>query len=118
MLVDVQSQLLRPAVQTRRRAPTASMLLDLDRVGKSSQHAMASALAALVLTSSVSSPSLAATDGAAIGKCLLTNCQLPLAKCVTNPGCAANLLCIQTCTNRAPPPTVEPLPATRTRARP
>ena len=85
MLVDVPSQLLRPAVQTRRRAPTASMLLDLDRVGKSSQHAMASALAALVLTSSVSSPSLAATDGAAIGKCLLTNCQLPLAKCVTNP---------------------------------
>jgi len=45
-------------------------------------------------------PSAAVTDGAAIGKCLLSSCQLPLARCVTNPTCAANLLCIQTCTNR------------------
>jgi len=67
---------------------------------EASQHAVAGALAALVLSSTVAFaplPSLA-TDGAAIGKCLLANCQLPLAKCVTNPTCAANLLCIQTCT--------------------
>ena len=60
--------------------------------------ALATVLSAALLTSPM--PSMA-TDGAAIGKCLLANCQLPLAKCVTNPTCAANLLCIQTCTNRA-----------------
>ena len=37
------------------------------------------------------------TDGAAIGKCLLKSCQKPLARCVTDPTCAANLVCIQTC---------------------
>merc|ERR1712166_3499 len=36
-----------------------------------------------------------------VSEALLKSCQLPLAKCVTNPTCAANLLCIQTCTNRA-----------------
>ena len=67
-----------------------------------SQHALASAAAAILLSSSLTLaplPSLA-TDGAAIGKCLLSSCQVPLAKCVTNPTCVANLLCIQTCTNR------------------
>jgi len=44
---------------------------------------------------------VAAADGAAIGKCLLKSCKVELAKCVTNPGCAANLLCIQTCNGRA-----------------
>lgn len=47
-----------------------------------------------------SAPAIAKTDGAAIGSCLITKAPLPLAKCVTNPVCAANLLCIQTCTNR------------------
>jgi violaxanthin de-epoxidase len=44
---------------------------------------------------------VAAADGAAIGKCLLKSCKVELAKCVTNPGCAANLLCIQACNGRA-----------------
>jgi violaxanthin de-epoxidase len=39
-------------------------------------------------------------DGAKIGKCLLSSCQLPLARCVADPICAANLVCIQTCTGR------------------
>merc|ERR1719276_676545 len=39
-------------------------------------------------------------DGLAVAKCLLANCQIPLAKCITNPTCLGNLLCIQTCTNR------------------
>ena len=46
-------------------------------------------------------PALAVTDGAAIGKCLLRKCQLPLARCVADPVCAANLLCIQTCTGKS-----------------
>lgn len=67
---------------------------------------VASALSALVIFSGLVSPpsaSLAATDGAAIGKCLLTNpkTQPALARCVTDPVCIANLLCIQTCTGRA-----------------
>lgn len=69
------------------------------------RQAVASALSALVVFSSVVAPppaSLADTDGAAIGQCLLTNkiTQPALAKCVGNPTCAANLLCIQTCTGR------------------
>lgn len=49
----------------------------------------------------VSPMAVSAADGAAIGKCLLKSCQVELAKCVTNPGCAANLLCIQSCNGRA-----------------
>jgi len=41
-----------------------------------------------------------AADGAAIGTCLLKSCQLELAKCVTNPSCLANLVCIQTCNGK------------------
>ena len=60
--------------------------------------AAAMAVAATLMMSPA--PALSA-DGAAIGKCLLKSCQLELAKCVTNPKCAANLLCIQTCNGRA-----------------
>ena len=63
------------------------------------QHALAAAISVAVLSSPLS-PAVAATDGAAIGKCLLANCQIPLAKCITNPTCLTNLACIQTCTNK------------------
>jgi len=65
--------------------------------------AAASALASLLLLASplgVSSPALAVTDTAAIGKCVLTQCQPQLAKCVLSPKCFANLICINTCSNR------------------
>jgi len=35
---------------------------------------------------------------AAVAPCLLSKCQVPLAKCVLNPNCAANLTCIISCT--------------------
>ena len=73
------------------------------------QHVLAAAVSVAVLSTPVS-PAVAVTDGAAIGKCLLANCQIPLAKCITNPTCLTNLLCIQTCTNR-PPACRPPLPA-------
>jgi violaxanthin de-epoxidase len=66
-----------------------------------------SSLAALlILGSTIAAPIIAptqavASDGAAIGKCLLKSCQLPLARCVTDPTCAANLVCIQTCAGKA-----------------
>jgi len=37
---------------------------------------------------------------AEVGKCVLTECQLPLLKCLGNPKCAANLVCLQTCSGR------------------
>ena len=63
----------------------------------------ASAAAALVLTASTTlagpQPALA-LDGAAIGTCLIGKCPLPLARCVGDPTCLANLACIQTCTGK------------------
>ena len=32
--------------------------------------------------------------------CLLSQCQIPLAKCVLNPNCAANLTCIIACSGQ------------------
>jgi len=68
------------------------------------QPAFSSGLAALLIAGSTLNPlpSYAATDNAAIGKCVVSQCTAPLARCVTtSPSCLANLLCIQTCTDRA-----------------
>lgn len=67
--------------------------------------ALRGALAALAIGSSVLTTApqqlLAATDGAAIGTCLIQKCPAALARCVlTDASCIANLLCIQTCTDR------------------
>ena len=40
-------------------------------------------------------------DTAAVGKCVVTQCTGKLAKCLTSPKCAANLVCINTCTGRS-----------------
>lgn len=45
-----------------------------------------------------------ATDAAAskqIVGCLLKQCSVPFAKCITNPKCLANVICINTCNNAA-----------------
>ena len=41
-----------------------------------------------------------AADSGAIVSCLFSKCQLPLAKCITNPKCLANVVCINTCNGR------------------
>jgi violaxanthin de-epoxidase len=41
-----------------------------------------------------------ATDSGAIVSCLFSKCQIPLAKCITNPKCLANVVCINTCNGR------------------
>jgi len=100
MVAITQQVPLRAAMGAPR--PAVCMLDDGKRSFAGVQQAFASAAAALLLSGSLVAsplPSLAA-DSAAIGSCLLKSCQLPLAKCVTNPTCAANLLCIQTCTSR------------------
>jgi len=86
-----------PACVSRAGEPSGDGL-DVARTS-ALQHVLAAALSMAVLSSPLS-PAVAATDGAAIGKCLLANCQIPLAKCITNPTCLTNLACIQTCTNR------------------
>ena len=45
-------------------------------------------------------PAVAATDPGAIVGCLLSKCQVPFAKCITNPACLANVICINTCNNK------------------
>ena len=42
----------------------------------------------------------AATDTGAIVSCLFQKCSLPLGKCIANPKCLANVICINTCTGR------------------
>eukprot|EP00559_Dactyliosolen_fragilissimus_P005215 CAMPEP_0184858766 /NCGR_PEP_ID=MMETSP0580-20130426/3822_1 /TAXON_ID=1118495 /ORGANISM="Dactyliosolen fragilissimus" /LENGTH=468 /DNA_ID=CAMNT_0027355071 /DNA_START=247 /DNA_END=1653 /DNA_ORIENTATION=+ len=41
-----------------------------------------------------------AADGKAIGLCLINKCRLPLAKCIANPKCLANVICINTCNGK------------------
>jgi violaxanthin de-epoxidase len=41
-----------------------------------------------------------AADGAAIATCLFKKCRVPLAKCITNPNCLANVICINTCNGK------------------
>lgn len=41
-----------------------------------------------------------ASDSGAIVGCLFSKCQLPLAKCIANPKCLANVVCINTCNGR------------------
>lgn len=42
-----------------------------------------------------------AADGAAIASCLFKKCPSQLTKCITNPKCLANVICINTCNNAA-----------------
>ncbi|KAL3807919.1 hypothetical protein ACHAXA_000358 [Cyclostephanos tholiformis] len=77
----------------------------LERVGKGAMTSLlAVALSFVAVTSpfvgSSSVPSAYATDGAAIGLCLLNKCKIPLLKCITNPNCLANVICINTCNGK------------------
>jgi violaxanthin de-epoxidase len=70
----------------------------LQRVGnalKSSVLALGISMAALTSPAPVM-----AADSGAIVSCLFSKCQLPLAKCIANPKCLANVICINTCNGR------------------
>ncbi|XP_062184186.1 violaxanthin de-epoxidase, chloroplastic isoform X2 [Phragmites australis] len=45
-------------------------------------------------------PSADAVDALKTCTCLLKECRIELAKCISNPSCAANIACLQTCNNR------------------
>jgi hypothetical protein len=55
---------------------------------------------ALSLVISTSAPAAQAADSVAIAGCLLKQCRLPLAKCIANPKCLANVICINTCNGK------------------
>ena len=77
----------------------------LSRVGKTA----AAALLALTLSFNTLAgpgavqPALAtdASGSKQIVGCLLKQCSVPFAKCITNPKCLANVICINTCNNAA-----------------
>lgn len=45
-------------------------------------------------------PAAHAIDSIKVGSCLLQNCQLELARCILDPKCLANIICLNTCNNR------------------
>lgn len=73
------------------------------RLSAAVNPALSSSLAALLIAGSTMNPlpAHAMMDAAAVGKCVVSQCTAPLARCVaTSPSCLANLICIQTCTNQ------------------
>jgi len=44
---------------------------------------------------------VAAADTVKIGACLLKNCQLELGRCLLDPKCLANIICLNTCNDKA-----------------
>ena len=68
-------------------------------LSRQQRNNIVSSVVASLLLATQAMPSFA-LDAATVGKCVLTECQLPLAKCVGNPKCLANLVCLQTCNGR------------------
>eukprot|EP00629_Pelagomonadales_sp_RCC1024_P017122 CAMPEP_0119259054 /NCGR_PEP_ID=MMETSP1329-20130426/25_1 /TAXON_ID=114041 /ORGANISM="Genus nov. species nov., Strain RCC1024" /LENGTH=572 /DNA_ID=CAMNT_0007258409 /DNA_START=114 /DNA_END=1829 /DNA_ORIENTATION=- len=66
---------------------------------KHAQRLAKSALLAGAL-SSAAAPALASMDTAGIGQCVIKECGPQLTRCLTSPRCAANLVCINSCTGR------------------
>jgi hypothetical protein len=57
----------------------------------------ASACAAAALVTSLSGGPAGALDAVTVGKCLLQNCAPQLARCIADPTCAANIVCLNLC---------------------
>ena len=61
----------------------------------------AAAFASLAIAAAAPfSASAAMSDPAAVGRCVVSQCTGKLARCLTSPKCAANLVCINSCTGR------------------
>jgi violaxanthin de-epoxidase len=70
---------------------------------KTVENAFKTALiaATFALSTTVANPLPAhASDSAKIATCLFKKCRVPLAKCVANPKCLANVICINTCNGK------------------
>jgi len=62
--------------------------------------ARALATTALVLSLSVSSSPAGALDAVKVGECLLQKCTGELARCIADPTCAANVVCLNLCNGK------------------
>jgi violaxanthin de-epoxidase len=107
------------SLENQRRQPATSLRFglnkddgtpeeaDLAQPCKKVEGAVKAALLAAALslgtwTAPVAVPdAVAATDPGAIVGCLLSKCQVQFAKCISNPGCLANVICINSCNNKA-----------------
>ncbi|XP_028790310.1 violaxanthin de-epoxidase, chloroplastic-like isoform X1 [Neltuma alba] len=57
-------------------------------------------LTGILLCALIIIPSADAVDALRTCACLLKECRIELAKCISNPSCAANIACLQTCNDR------------------
>ena len=64
------------------------------------QHACAATLLALSLAATTTPMPAMAADSGAIVSCLFQKCSIQLGRCILNPNCLANVICINTCNNR------------------
>jgi violaxanthin de-epoxidase len=112
----VASNAFVPTIQKRLTVTQRSMWFhrgndddEQPRMVKDTKLAVQSSLFALGLTLAswtmpLSSPlaplPAMATDSGAIVSCLFQKCQAQLAKCIVNPKCLANVICINTCNGR------------------
>mmetsp|Transcript_858 Transcript_858/g.3153 ORF Transcript_858/g.3153 Transcript_858/m.3153 type:complete len:513 (-) Transcript_858:100-1638(-) len=76
------------------RGGGAALSLALERA----RAAAAAAAAAAALFGAP--PAFAALDAAATGRCILSNCQVPLARCLADEKCLENLVCLQGCSGK------------------
>jgi violaxanthin de-epoxidase len=87
-------------------AHTPSTFVSIENVIENAIKSTQSTLLALALSCAfaVASPMTVApahaADSLKIATCLFQKCQIPLAKCVANPKCLANVICINTCNGR------------------
>lgn len=97
----------RPRVAPSTPAPSRAEGRDGGPLARASKAASSALLALALSFTALAGPDAAPTvpaahaaDGAAIGTCLLKKCRVPLAKCITNPNCLANVICINTCNGK------------------
>ncbi|KAI4302013.1 hypothetical protein L6164_035236 [Bauhinia variegata] len=65
-----------------------------------SSHLRLIEVAGILLCILMIAPSADAVDALKTCACLLKECRIELARCISNPSCAANVACLQTCNNR------------------
>jgi len=67
---------------------------------RSVENVVKSTLAGLALSIAIATSPAQAAESAKIAGCLFQKCQVPLVKCITNPRCLANVICINTCNGK------------------
>ncbi|KAL3678908.1 hypothetical protein R1sor_021864 [Riccia sorocarpa] len=90
------------SADARDKQETRSFQLGLSAVGNEARKAVGihvlGAMAVGFLIFGI--PSAQAVDALKTCACLLKECRVELARCIADPGCAANVACLQTCNNR------------------